>query len=171
MGAPGDLPHASPTVAVAGLLTGAHKGWEIIFFSLKIERKKSKPGAEKKKLLVKPKHGAAGMLWVLAEAANFWVMGWGENLTQREQEVLWLDSASPSRLLSQQIPPQKSGDSVRNLGLNHHYDDSFGNLIFELASLVVCLLNTKPAFHTNPPNVCRSSAHEGKGAQKFSGAS
>lgn len=78
---PQDLPHASPTVAIGGLLTGAHKGWGIIFFSLKIERKKSKPGADKNQL-VKPKHRAAGMLWVLAEAAKVRVMGWGENLMQ-----------------------------------------------------------------------------------------
>lgn len=110
------------------------------------------------------------MLWVLAEAANFWVMGVKTSRSESWRCCGWILQAHPICYSSKYLP-KKSGDSVRNLGLNHHYDDSFGNLIFELASLVVCLLNTKPAFHTNPPNVCRSSAHEGKGAQKFSGAS
>lgn len=62
-------------------------------------------------------------------------------------------------LLLQTAFQKKSDDLVHNLGLNHHFNDSLGNLIFEFVLVALCLFNKKPVLHTNTPATCSSSSH------------
>lgn len=58
-------------------------------------------------------------------------------------------------------------DSVHNPGLNHHYNDSFGNLIFDFVFVAVCLVNIKSVLHTNMSCLCHSSMQGGKKSLRF----
>lgn len=71
-------------------------------------------------------------------------------------------------LLLQTAFKQESDGSVYNLGLNHHYTDSLGDLIFEFAFVAVCLFNKTPVLHTNTPVRTQACCMEQEGSQGFS---
>lgn len=80
------------------------KAGEFFFFLKNSKEKVQTRSRKKKKQLVKPKHGAAGMLWVLAEAANFWVMGVKTSRSESRRCCGWILQAHPICYSSKYLP-------------------------------------------------------------------